>query len=320
MYERFDGTGLPGSVSGKDIPLGGRILAITDTYADLTQNPRNPFRKTLRPLEASEVLERFKGTVFDPNLVDLFKHAVTGDDMRARLLANRHRALVVDPDPEETTMLELRMIEQGFEVVICRASDQAAKALQGGEFELVISEVDLKPEDGFALFRAMRAQPYGQDLPWVFLTRRAGRSDVQLGFELGAADYVMKPAQADVLVTKLKQLIERSATKVRSKGVSGSLTEMALPDIVQILWHGRKTGALRIRAGSDTGEIHFQQGAIVNAMHGRLRGDEAFYAMLRLKDGEFALDPNFTPQARVINDSPEALLLEGMRRMDEGAV
>jgi hypothetical protein len=55
-------------------------------------------------------------------------------------------------------------------------------------------------------------------------------------------------------------------------------------------------------------------------MHGRLRGDEAFYAMLRLKDGEFALDPNFTPQARVINDSPEALLLEGMRRMDEGAV
>jgi len=77
MYERFDGTGLPGVLGGKDIPLGARILAITDTYADLTQNPRNPFRKTLRPMEASEVLERFKTTVFDPNLVDLFKHAVT---------------------------------------------------------------------------------------------------------------------------------------------------------------------------------------------------------------------------------------------------
>ena len=318
MYERFDGTGLPGNLSGKDIPLGGRILAITDTYADLTQNPRNPFRKALRPLEASEVLIRFKGTVFDPNLVDLFKHVVTGDDMRARLLANRHRALIIDPDPEETTLLELRMIEQGFEVVITRSSDQAAKLLQAGDFELVVSEVDIKPEDGFTLFKAIQGQSYGRDLPWVFLTRRAGRPDVQKGFELGAADYINKPAQAEVLVAKLKQLIERSATKSGGKGVSGSLSEMALPDIVQILWHGRKTGALRIRSEGDNGEIHFLNGSIVNAMHGKLRGDEAFYAMLRLKDGEFALDPNFAPQAKVITDSPEALLLEGMRRLDEG--
>lgn len=319
MYERFDGSGLPGSMSGKDIPLGGRILSITDTYADLTQNPRNPFRKTLRPLEASEVLIRFKGTVFDPNLVDLFKHVVTGDDMRARLLANRHRALIIDSDPEETTMLELRMIEQGFEVVIARTSDQAVKVLKGGDVQLVISEVDLKPEDGFTLYKAMQAQPYGRDLPWVFLTRRAARPDVQQGLELGAADYVSKPAQAEVLVAKLKQLIERSATKTGSKGVSGSLSEMALPDIVQILWHGRKSGALRIRSGGDSGEIHFHLGNIVNAMHGKLRGEEAFYAMLRLKDGEFALDPNFVAQAKVISESPEALLLEGMRRMDENA-
>ncbi len=318
MYERFDGAGMPSSLSGKDIPLGGRILAVTDTYADLTQNPRNPFRKALRPLEASEVLIRFKGTVFDPNLVDLFKHVVTGDDMRARLLANRHRALIVDPDPEETTMLELRMIEQGFEVVIARSSDQAAKQIKGGEFELVISEVDLKPQDGFALFQAVKDEPYAADLPWVFLTRRAGRPEVQKGFELGATDYVTKPAEAEVLVAKLKQIIERNATKSGAKGVSGSLSEMSLPDIVQILWHGRKSGALRLRSRGDTGEIHFQTGSIINAMHGKLRGEEAFYAMLRLDDGEFALDPNFTPQAKVITESPEALLLEGMRRLDEG--
>src|SRR5690606_9126976 len=115
MYERYDGQGFPGGLKGKDIALGARILAIADTYADLTQNPRNPFRKRLRPVEACEVLSRYKGTVFDPNLVDLFKQTVTGEDLKARLLANRHRALVVDPDPEETTVLELRMVEQGFE-------------------------------------------------------------------------------------------------------------------------------------------------------------------------------------------------------------
>jgi hypothetical protein len=40
--------------------------------------------------------------------------------------------------------------------------------------------------------------------------------------------------------------------------------------------------------------------------------------MLKLQDGEFGLDPSFKPQARVIQESPEALLLEGMRRLDEG--
>ena len=52
-------------------------------------------------------------------------------------------------------------------------------------------------------------------------------------------------------------------------------------------------------------------------MWGTLRGEEAFYAMIGLLEGTFALDPNFRADAQVIAASPEALLLEGMRRMDE---
>ncbi len=320
MYEQYDGKGMPGALSGKDIPLGSRILAITDTYADLTQNPRNPFRKALRPLEACEVLARYRGTVFDPNIVDLFKHVVTGDDMMARLLANRHKALLIDADPEETTLLELRMIEQGFEVSIARASDLAFKLLQAGDIEIVVAEIELKPQDGFALLSDVREQSWGRELPWVILSRSASRADVQKGFELGASDFVVKPTPPDVFVAKLKQIIERATTTHAAKGVVGSLSEMSLPDIVQILWHGRKSGALRIRARGETGELHFKDGNIVNALFGKARGEDAFYAMLKLSEGEFGLDPNFVPQAQVINQSPEALLLEGMRRLDEGAI
>src|SRR6476619_651967 len=47
VYERFDGTGFPDRRAGKYIPLAARILAIAETYADLTSNARNPFRRTL---------------------------------------------------------------------------------------------------------------------------------------------------------------------------------------------------------------------------------------------------------------------------------
>ncbi|HEY5374132.1 MAG TPA: HD domain-containing phosphohydrolase [Polyangiaceae bacterium] len=319
MYERYDGKGLPDGSSEKEIALGARLLAIADTYADLTQNPRNPFRKTLRPVQACEVLERFRGTVFDPNLVDLFKHTVTGEDLKARLLANRYRALIVDPDPEETTVLELRMVEQGFEVSQARSTDQALKFLEKGDIEIVVSELDVQPNDGFALLGEARKHPWGQKVPWVIVTGRAGgRTDAQRAFELGATDFLTKPVSSDLLVAKLKQIIEREATRGGpARGVAGSLQEMGLPEMVQVLWYGRKTGSLKIRSGANSGEIHFVGGAIFNALWTNLRGEEAFFAMLCLVEGEFSLDPNFTAPQQVIQDSPEALLLEGMRRLDE---
>jgi len=319
MYERFDGKGIPSGMSGKEISLGARLLAIADTYADLTQNPRNPFRKRLRPNQACEVLAKYKGTIFDPNLVDLFKHTVTGEDLKARLLANRHRALIIDPDPEETTVLELRMVEQGFEVQQAHSTEQALRLLRQGDIELVISELDVQPADGFALLEEARRQPWGERIPWVIVTSRSGRNEAQKAFELGAADFMTKPIAADVLVAKVKQIIEREATRGRARGVSGSLTEMGLPDMVQVLWHGRKTGSLKIRSGKDAGEIHFVNGAIYNALWSNLRGAEAFYAMLGLSSGDFLLDPAHGEAQQVIHESPEALLLEGMRRLDEGA-
>jgi response regulator RpfG family c-di-GMP phosphodiesterase len=320
MYERYDGKGFPDGLAGKDIPLGARVLAICDTYADLTSNPRNPFRKTLTPQEACVAIAKHKDTIFDPNLFDVFRNTVLGEELTARLLANRSQALLVDADPEETTVLELRMVEQGFVVKTARSAEQAAKVLAEGETDLVVSEIDLGSGDGLALIADARRQAWGKDLAWVVYTRRHERTIAQKAFELGVLDYVTKPASADLLVAKLKALLDQraSASPRMTRGVSGSLREMGLPDMVQVLFHGRKSGKLQIRAPKGSGEIHFAEGSVVDAQWGDARGEAAFYAMLKLTDGDFALDPSFKPAGRVIHQSAEALLLEGMRRMDEG--
>ena len=94
---------------------------------------------------------------------------------------------------------------------------------------------------------------------------------------------------------------------------------MGLPDMVQILWHGRKTCNLRIECDAGRGEIHFEGGQIVHALFGELAGEEAFYKMLTLADGTFRMDPGFEPSKKTITSSPEGLLLEGMRRLDEAS-
>ncbi len=321
MYERYDGQGFPNGQSGKEIPLGARILSVADTYADLTQNPRNPYRKILRPFEACEVLLKYRGTVFDPNIVDLFKQAMTGEDMRAKLLSDRHEALIIDPDPEETTVLELRLIEHGFEVKIARSSAQARKMIETGEIAVVVSEIDLeKPEAGLVLREASLKEGFGREVTWVMLTSKTDRGTAQRAFDLGVDDFVLKPVSTDIFAAKLRQMIERRAANSGGRGVSGSLAEMSLPDMVQILWHGRKTCALRISAGASSGEIDFAEGQVVDARWDALRGEAAFYKMITLMEGDFRLDPTFKPTSRSIQASPEALLLEGMRRLDEGSV
>jgi DNA-binding response OmpR family regulator len=281
---------------------------------DLTGHAGNAFRKKLSPQEAWDVLAKCKAKLFDANLVDVLKLVVLGDDLRAKLLADRRRALIVDSDAEETTVLELRLAEHGYEVTIARTATDAENELNG-EFDIVISEVELRPIDGFALLEKVRAT--GNEVPFVFLSHKDESDTVQRGFELGADDFITKPASPDVVALKVNRVLDGAGRKRKTGGVSGSLTEMALPDVVQILFHGRKSGKLAIASEGKRGEILFSEGQIFDAHFADLHREDAFYEMLSLAGGDFELDPNFRPSERKIELSPESLLLEGMRRLDE---
>ncbi len=69
-HERYDGTGYPEGLKGKDIPLGSRIIAIVDAYDAITSG--RPYRKALSPTDALKELKRTAGKVFDPELTDKF--------------------------------------------------------------------------------------------------------------------------------------------------------------------------------------------------------------------------------------------------------
>jgi putative two-component system response regulator len=69
-HEHFDGTGYPDGLAGEEIPLGARILAISDSYDSMTSD--RPYRKPLPDKEAKEELAKFAGKQFDPNLISTF--------------------------------------------------------------------------------------------------------------------------------------------------------------------------------------------------------------------------------------------------------
>ena len=317
MYERVDGKGFPGNLRQGDIPLGARIMAMADTYADLTNNPRNPYRRTLTTEEAVEVLRKARDTVFDKNLVELFATVVAGDDIKRQLLTGARSVLLIDSDAESCAILEMQLTTRGFKVRTAHKADEATRSLIDDPVNLVRTEVDLQPFDGFELKRRLNENDATKDIPLVYFTGRKGSEDVEKGFGLGAQDYLVKPSTMEVVAAKIQKYLDQSEPRATKGGVSGSLKEMSIPDLVQILSHGRKTGRLSLTAGNQRGEVHFVGGDIYNAMLGKQRGEEAFFAILRFKEGSFAIDPDFTAEDRVIQMTSEMLLLEGLRRFDE---
>jgi response regulator RpfG family c-di-GMP phosphodiesterase len=316
-YERFDGGGFPERLSGKDIPLGARVLAVVESYVDLIQSKANALGRRVPAEEACNALDPHKGTMFDPAVVDWLRHIVLDDGMKSQILSARNRVLIVDPDPEETAVLEVQFAGQGYEVTIERSVERALQCLDAEKYDLVVSEVHLSDGQGFDLLRRMRESSHAQ-VPLMFVTSERAQSSVNRGLELGAADYVVKPASAAVVVAKASRVIADSrTTKPGGRGVSGSLQEMSLPDVIQILGNGRKSGLLKVRSGMLQGELMFQDGSIHDARFGDLGGAEAVYGILRLMEGDFALEPDTTPVEDVIGIPTHHLLLEAMRRLDE---
>lgn len=72
-HERFDGKGYPLKVTGKDIPLYSRILAVADSFDAMTSN--RSYRKAMTPWDAKKEIENQSGLMYDPHVVEVFNRA-----------------------------------------------------------------------------------------------------------------------------------------------------------------------------------------------------------------------------------------------------
>jgi putative nucleotidyltransferase with HDIG domain len=97
-HENWNGKGYPTGISGTDIPLGARILAVVDCFDAL--NSDRPYRPRLDPDDAFAILKDRRGTMYDPLVVDTFIAAYPEIAELAQAAGQQARSLI---EPNETT-------------------------------------------------------------------------------------------------------------------------------------------------------------------------------------------------------------------------
>ncbi len=151
--------------------------------------------------------------------------------------AQKYKALimVVDDNPEFLSGIELTLQMEGYEVWSATDGLEALEKLKSaflGEGEevagksrlpdLILVDIMMPVMDGYALYEEMRANPFLNHIPFVFLTAKSGDGDIRRGKELGADDYLTKLASTeDILATirgKLKRVGQQRALAAQFTG------------------------------------------------------------------------------------------------------
>lgn len=100
--------------------------------------------------------------------------------------------------------------------------------------------------------------------------------------------------------------------------LTGELTDLSLAELIEFFCNQRKTGRLKVLYQSGPGYFYLQSGSVVHARVGDLKGIEAVYYALTQRNAQFTFSPAFEAPEHSINQPWTSVVLEGLRRMDEG--
>jgi Domain of unknown function (DUF4388) len=100
--------------------------------------------------------------------------------------------------------------------------------------------------------------------------------------------------------------------------LTGQLSDMSLAELIEFFCNQRKTGRLKVDYHRGHGVFFIKEGELVDAKVGQLSGSEAVYFALTLPNAAFDFSPEVQPTRRTINEAWTQVVLEGLRRLDEG--
>lgn len=115
--------------------------------------------------------------------------------------------LIVDDELQLLKLLEKYLLHEGFRVSCAANGKEMREKLEANDIDLVVLDLGLPDQDGFALTRDLRQN---SDVAIIIITGRGDEVDRVAGLELGADDYIVKPASPRELAARIRSVLRRA--------------------------------------------------------------------------------------------------------------
>ena len=118
------------------------------------------------------------------------------------------KILLVEDEKNFALVLKDYLRINGFEVMLCENGMRGLEAFRSDKFDLCILDIMMPKKDGFTLSQEIKA--LDKSVPLIFLTARGMREDMIRGYKIGADDYIIKPFDSELLLLKIKAILNRN--------------------------------------------------------------------------------------------------------------
>ncbi len=219
--------------------------------------------------------------------------------------------------------------QQGFDVVTCAQSAYALTMLEWNTPAAVVCSTNLREMNALEIAPILRADAKTANIPLIAIGGGEGEQALLEAFRAGCDDFVDRrrpPADAarhirNFLLSRQDGFQPTQMLQSAETDLSGKLSHLDLPGVIQMLGQAHQTGALHINAGDIDGVIFMDAGRIMHAECGTLFGDEAVYHMVknchRRIEGVYKFVYGATAAQRTVLRSATDLLLDALREFDE---
>jgi len=116
------------------------------------------------------------------------------------------KILLVEDDPNFGTVLKDYLALNDYNVTHAKDGIEGLIMFKNNDFDLCILDVMMPRKDGFSLAQDIRSN---KEIPVIFLTAKTLKEDVLRGYQVGADYYLNKPFDSEVLLFKIKAILQR---------------------------------------------------------------------------------------------------------------
>ncbi|MGD9161301.1 MAG: response regulator transcription factor [Desulfobacteraceae bacterium] len=124
-----------------------------------------------------------------------------------KITAEKKQILIIDDDPDILELLKYHLSNEGFKVTCVENGEKALKILKNRTPDLIVLDIMLPGVDGLEILKIVNNNPKTQNTPVIIVSAKTEETDVIIGIELGAADYVTKPFSIKVLIARVRALL-----------------------------------------------------------------------------------------------------------------
>ena len=132
------------------------------------------------------------------------------------------KILLVEDDPNFGAILKDYLMLNDFEVTLAKNGMEGFEKFKKDNFDLCILDVMMPYKDGYTLAKEIREK--NKEIPLIFLTAKSMKEDVLKGYKVGADDYLNKPFDSEVLLMKIKAIMQRKQSESKTDNTKFEFT------------------------------------------------------------------------------------------------